>query len=219
MITFSDKQRIEIQTLNPKSDSKFKYNVDKWSKLDSKYKKEIHEFENKEINRQDIINCFNDFYKEKSSSFIKPFLLTMVWGFSDTGYGTHRTNNYLSSESNIKLIEEAILNIKNGEKNYLEKSFNALKRIKGLGISYLTKVLYFATKAKGIDEYALIFDNRVAASIVMLTTSKEIHDIVIIQPSSKFKNYKKYNDLIHALAKKNDVSAEQIEMYLFNQIF
>lgn len=219
MIEFTKEQQLEIQKLNPNIDSKFKYNTSRWTKLNELYKIEIRDFENKDITRQNIIDCYRDYFSGKSGSFIKPFLLTMVWGFADTGYGTHRTNNYLSNDVNIKLIEESIQFIHKGDKKGIEKAFKTLKKIKGLGISYLTKVLYFATKAKGIAEYSLIFDIRVAASLIMLTAPKEIYGVVTIQPSSKYNDYEIFNDIMHATANKYSVSAEQLEMYLFNQEF
>ena len=219
MIDFTKEQQLNIQKLNPNLDSKFKYNTDRWTKLNERYKTEIRDFENKDVTRQNIIECYQDYFTGKSESFIKPFLLTMVWGFSDTGYGTHRTNTYLSNDVSIKLIEESIQLIKKGEPKCIEKAFKTLKKIKGLGISYSTKVLYFATKAKGISEYSLIFDIRVAASLIMLSAPKELYSIVTIQPSSKYNDYKRFNDVMHATAYKYSVSAEQLEMYLFNQDF
>lgn len=219
MIHFTQEQQLKIQKLNPNIDSKFKYNTNRWTKLNERCKIEICDFENKDITRQNIIDCYRDYLTGKTESFIKPFLLTMVWGFADTGYGNHRTNIYLSNDVNIKLMEESIQFIRKGDKEGIEKAFKTLKKIKGLGISYITKVLYFATKAKGIAEYSLIFDIRVAASLVKLTAPKEIYSVVSIQPSSKYKDYKTFNNIMHATSKKFSISAEQLEMYLFNQEF
>jgi hypothetical protein len=219
MIDFSKEQQFEIRKLNPNVDSKFKYNTNRWTKLNERYKVEIRDFENTDITRQNIIDCYQEYFSGKSECFIKPFLLTMVWGFADAGYGSHRTNNYLSNEMNIKLIEQSFEFIKNGDQQGIEKAFKLLQKIKGLGISYVTKVLYFATKAKGIVEYSLIFDIRVAASLIKLTAPEEIYGVVKIQPSSKFNDYKIFNDIMHAAANKYSVSADNLEMYLFNQEF
>jgi hypothetical protein len=215
MIALNDQQINSIKKLKPLIDSKFVYKKERWTSLNSDYKYLIQEFEDKEISRIDVINAYKDYYTDNSKGFMKAFLLTMVWGFADTGYGTHRTNNYIASNDNIKKIRKALDFIGKNEQDSLKNGFNELKRIKGLGVSYLTKILYFATRSKNIDDYALIFDIRVAAALVKLTTPKEIYEIVTIGPSSKFTNYQKFNGLIHRLAKDNQIEAEQLEMYLF----
>ena len=205
----------KITKLNPLSDSKFKYDSVRWSKLDKKYKKLIVDFEDKTICRADVINAYKEYYSNQVD-VMRAFMLTMVWGFSDTGYGTHRTNTYTSEPSNVALIKTAIDAVK---QNDLKSAFNDLKKIKGLGVSYISKVLYFATRGAEKPNYALIYDIRVARALVQLTTPKEIFEIVSINPSSKFADYEKYNSLIHKLASKNKLRAESIEMFLFNQEF
>ena len=103
--------------------------------------------------------------------------------------------------------------------NNLELAYKSLQSIKGLNISYISKILYFATRAVNHSEYALIYDIRVASSLVKLSTTPEIYNIVKVIPSSKFSDYLKYNKLMHAFAKNHNIEAEKIEMYLFNQIF
>ena len=83
----------------------------------------------------------------------------------------------------------------------------------------MTKIIYFATRAKIVDNYALIFDIRVASALIKLTTSNEIFEVVTIKPSFKFDKYQIFNQLIHETAREYKVEAEQLEMYLFNQIF
>ena len=210
-----DKHYTHISKLNPLIDSKFVYNSTRWSKLLPRYKKLVSDFEDKSISRADVVKAYKNYYSNKGDA-IRAFMLTMVWGFSDTGYGTHRTNTYISKPINITLIKQAIAAVK---QNDLKSAFNDLKKIEGLGVSYITKVLYFATRGAQHSNYALIYDIRVASALVQLTTPKEIFDIVSINPSSKFEDYEKYNTLIHCLAKKYKLEAESIEMFLFNQQF
>jgi hypothetical protein len=209
------KYKETIQKLKPLVDSKFKYNTTKWGKLNPEFTSFITEFENLEISRQDIINSFQSFYSGKLN-WEKPFLLTMIWGFADTGYGTYRTNNYITEEGNQKLIKKSFDAIYN---NDLELAYKSLKLIKGLNISYISKILYFATKACNYNEYALIYDIRVAKSLVKLTTLPEIFEIIEITPSSKFSHYKMYNSLIHKYSKEINSDAESLEMFLFEQLF
>lgn len=217
MITFNEEQLNIISKLKPLSESKFLYNSAKWKNLNADYKEFIKEYEDKEISRQDIIDAYNEYYQDSSKGWMKSFLLTMVWGFADTGYGTYRTNNYISTEANRIHIKKAIDCIHINKS--LAYAFKELRMIKGLGISYLTKILYFATKATNKDCYALIFDKRVAASLIRLTTAKEIYNIVSVSPSSAFKDYEKFNELINETANYNKLDADQIEMYLFSQDF
>ncbi|QVY67109.1 hypothetical protein [Polaribacter sp. Q13] len=204
-----------ISKLDPLRNSKFKYDSARWVKLEPDFKKLIIDFEDKKINREEVIKAYSEYYSGKGDP-IRAFMLTMIWGFADTGYGTHRTNSYVSVPSNIALIKSAIDAV---NQNNLKVAFNDLKKIKGLGVSYITKVLYFATRGANQSNYALIYDIRVASSLVQLTTPKEIFDIVSVSPSSKFKDYEKYNALIHNLAIKNKIDAESLEMFLFNQEF
>ena len=219
MISFNSQQMRQIKNLRPLTESKFKYNTTRWTNLNAEFKYLIQDFNDKEIARQDVINAFKNYYQNNDIGVMRAFLLTMVWGFADTGYGTHRTNNYISSGENIVIIKNALDHINRNDQDSLKKAFKELTKIKGLGVSYLTKILYFATRAKNQDNYALIFDIRVAASLVKLTTPKEIFEIVNIGPSSKFKDYQNFNNLIHKLALDNKVEADQLEMYLFNQDF
>jgi hypothetical protein len=219
MISFNSQQVTKIKNLKPLTDSKFKYNTTRWTNLNAEFKILIQDFNDKEITRQDVINAFKNYYQNNDFGVMRAFLLTMVWGFADTGYGTHRTNNYISSSENIEIIKNAFDYINRNDQDSLKKAFKELTKIKGLGVSYLTKILYFATRAKNQDDYALIFDIRVASSLIKLTTPKEIYEFVNIGPSSKFKDYQNFNSLIHKLASDNNVEADQLEMYLFNQDF
>jgi hypothetical protein len=204
-----------ISKLDPLKDSAFIYNKDKWSKLIPRYKKLIIDFENKIVSRGTVVKAYKDYYSGKDGA-MRAFMLTMIWGFSDTGYGTHRTNTYIEDPANIALIKKAIDAVK---ENDLKTAFSDLKQIKELGVSYITKILYFASRAAKHSQYALIYDIRVATALVKLTTPKEISGIVSINPSSKFKDYEKYNALIHHLADKYKLEAEAIEFFLFDQKF
>ncbi|NUM32640.1 MAG: hypothetical protein HUU47_10010 [Bacteroidetes bacterium] len=219
MMAFNEQQKTKIISLKPFTDSKFVYRRERWTYLNADFKNLIQDFEDKEITRQHVIDAYKEYYADTSNGFMKAFLLTMVWGFADTGYGTHRTNKYITDNDNISKIKAALDFIQQDRQDSLKNAFKKLKEIKGLGVSYLTKILYFATRSKYANDYALIFDIRVAAALVKLTTPKEIYEIVNVGPSSKFTDYQKFNSLIHILAKDNQVEADQIEMYLFNQDF
>lgn len=58
-----------------------------------------------------------------------------------------------------------------------------------------------------------------AKSLVLLTSSHEIADIINIKPSTNLKHYETYNALIHRISKENNVEVEALEMFLFEQNF
>lgn len=218
MLIFSEQQISSIKKLVPLNDSKFLYKKGKWSNLNPEFSSLILEYENKEISRNNVIDAYKEYFNDRSVGFMKAFLLTMIWGFADTGYGTYRTNEYISSVNNRMKIQKAIDYINNQHEEYLKHAFDELMEINKLGISFMSKILYFATRAKIRDNYALIFDNRVAVSLIKLSTPNEIFEIVKIDPSSRFCNYQKYNQIMHDMAKKYNFESDQLEMYLFNQV-
>lgn len=130
-----------IAKLNPLEDSNFQYKSKVWSKLNDDLKKYLLDFEDKSISRKVVIESFENYYNGKTH-FSVPFGLTMVWGFGDTGYGTYRTNNYYSIDNYKKIIENSFQFVAN---NQIENAYKELQKIKGLNISYISKLLYFAS--------------------------------------------------------------------------
>jgi len=204
-----------ICKINPLEESKFRYNIQTLKNLNVELKAHLSQFENNFIKRVDVINSFRKYY-EGIFDWEIPFAITMIWGFADTGYGSYRTNKFYATESNRNIIEYSF---KLAEDNKIESAYKALQTINGLNISYISKLLYFATRAKELRYYSLIYDIRVAKSLVKLTCPPEIYEILDIKPSNKFYHYKRYNDLMHKIADENDVSAESLEMFLFMQNF
>ncbi|MFZ4102771.1 MAG: hypothetical protein ACOYKR_12555 [Sphingobacterium thalpophilum] len=193
----------------------FTYNPARWKGLTEAHRLLLSPYQNRLIKRNDVIKSFQEYF-EGRCDILKPFLLTMVWGFGETGYGNHRTNIYISTPANIELIESAVEAVKLAD---FEKGFNLLKKIKFLGVSYITKVLYFASKAANHASYCLIFDIRVATNLIRLTTPNEIYQLVEVYPSSKFKNYQAYNNLIHQIALEHVLQADDVELFLFTREF
>lgn len=194
----------------------FEYKTSAWQLLNEEQKELVKEFEGEKVKREAIIQAYKDYYN-KEVDVLKPFLLTMIWGYSDTGYGNYRTNKYLVSKEGI----DQTGNIKNAidlaQAYKIKEAYKTLNQINGLSISFISKVLYFATKAADENkEYALVFDIRVASSLIKLTTPKEVFEIVSVYPSSKYDDYEKYNSLIHQLAKTNHLEADAIELFLFD---
>lgn len=164
------------------------------------------------ITRKMIVEKFEHYYKNnQNTDFRIPFLCTMIWGFGNAGYGSFRTKKYLEEENTDKI--KAALDFM--DKNQVEKAFHKLMSISGLGISFTSKVLHFAGKAKG-ENYPLIFDIRVANALVMLL-DKKIASMLAVMPVQKWETYNAYNEMLHQWAKEHSVEADQIELFLFNQ--
>ena len=193
----------------------FVYNPAKWIGLSDQHRLLLSAYQNRLIDRNDVIKSFQDYF-DGQCEVLKPFLLTMLWGFAETGYGNYRTNLYISTPENIDLIKSAVDAARLA--NY-ERGFKLLKKIKFLGVSYITKVLYFASKAANHTNFCLIFDIRVATSLIQLTTPREIYQLVDIYPSSKFQDYQAYNNLLHQIALENSLQADDVEFFLFTHEF
>ncbi|SEO16926.1 hypothetical protein SAMN05216436_1418 [bacterium A37T11] len=201
----------KINDPNAMIKSKFQYTTTRWSAINDEAKMLVKDFENKYISRSDVIEAYREYFSGTTTDWRRAFTLTMIWGFADTGYGAHRTEKYLNGK-NYSHIKEALAAVK--AKN-LKTAFILLSKIDGLGISYISKVLYFATRAEGQDEYALIFDIRVARALIKIL-APIVYGILKIYPSPKYRNYAKYNNLMHTLAKQYGTSAESLELFLFN---
>lgn len=202
-----------IKNIQPLSDSVFNYNQERWKLLNLELQNSVLDFQNKTISRQNVIASFRDYFEGKSG-IERPFALTMIWGFSENGYGTFRTNKYFNNEDSRNSIVAALSQISNYE---FENAYKSFKSIDGLGVSYISKLMYFATRAlPNNKDYFLIYDIRVARSLIKITCPPEIFEIVDILPSSKYIHYDKYNKMLHRIANQNGIEADTLEMFLFD---
>ncbi|MBS1515329.1 MAG: hypothetical protein JSS63_09870 [Bacteroidetes bacterium] len=192
----------------------FVYRSQKWKLLDSNLKVLLKNFENKQISRLDIIKSYQEYFNGKCKAE-KPFLLTMIWGYAKSGYGYSRTKP-LVEKNVLKVIASALDEIK---ENGVEGAFKKLKSIKGLGISFISKTLYFSSKALKRKKYQLIFDSKAAGSLLKLTFGRDVSKLFMVNRYVKFEDYKKYNELIHQIANNNSLEADAIEMFLYEQKF
>jgi hypothetical protein len=174
----------------------------------------VSEYKERKISRYTVVKAYRNYFTEPKIGFNKPLLLTMIWGFNNAGYGPHRANNYLTGAINNRLIKESLNAVDVGD---IDGAFKKLSGIDKLGVSYISKILYFACKAKDIEKYPLIFDIRVARAIVSLSTSGKFDKILDIKPAKTLRAYKEYNELLHSWAKELRVDADKIEYFLFSQ--
>ncbi len=200
-----------IKGLSP-ADQGFVYNKGAWTKTDTIYMTLAADFENNTIKRSDIIQAFREYKAGDSGSWVKPFLFTMIWGFGPAGYGDHRTNNYFTGGKNQERIQQAFEAV---ERHDIQAAFQQLRKINGLGVSFLSKLLYFAGKAKGMECYPLIFDRRVANALVKIYLPDGLKNVVVAAPSDKWEDYEAYYLNLHEIAGQLDVEADQLEMFLY----
>ena len=175
-----------------------------------------------EVSRQKVIDQIR---KGLGGDPIPGFILTMIWGFgSNDNRGPSRLSKMLKDLPGVrKILQAAVSALGNNEIEMAHGCFiNGIKStIDRLGISFSSKYLYFAGKALAMEKYPLIFDARVAYSLVALSRPPDEPGIsplrfVSIQPKSNWSSYKTYLEMMYDQAAKLDLEADQIELFLFD---
>ncbi len=190
----------------------YEYLPAKWLQLSQPNRALISDFENKTIRRADIILNFADHFSNQTS-FLRCFLLTMVWGYGTAGYGAIRTQNCLASQANIDQIKSGIEAMAAGDRM---KSFRHLSLVKGLGISYISKLMYFAGRALKLQQYPVILDRKVAQTLARLSLRPiEIYSMLSISPSQTYTGYQAYCSFVHTAAASLHLQADTLEYFLF----
>ena len=207
------KYKQAIKQLKPLQKNLVTYDKKRWAPAfkDAHHLSDLSSLHNKGISRNTIIKVYKDFYSEKTKKPLTPFLITMICGYDSSGFGLFRVNRFVTSK-NESLIGDALTAVKEHD---IKKGFALLMKIKGLGVSFVSKVLYFAARAAGMKQYPLIFDIRVANNLVNLSTDGELNGMVSAQPTKNFKGYNAYNSMIHNMAKKMGLEAEDVEYFIF----
>jgi hypothetical protein len=207
------KYKHAIKHLKPLQKNLITYDKDRWTPAfrEADHLNDLKSLHNKRISRNTIIRIYKDYYSEEIKKSLTPFLITMIWGYDSSGFGPFRVNRFITRK-NESLIEDALAAVTEHD---IQKAFALLMKIDGLGISFVSKVLYFAARAAGIKEYPLIFDIRVANNLINLLTDGELNGMVTAQPAKTFKGYNAYNTMIHNIGRKMGVEAEEIEYFIF----
>src|SRR5690606_13071362 len=105
--------------------SKFNYKAERWEKIDADCRGLVSIFEDKPISRIDVTNAYEEYYEGHQADWRRPILLTMIWGFADTGYGAYRTSSYLADKNESFLIGA----LKAVQERNLKDAFLSLKEI------------------------------------------------------------------------------------------
>lgn len=151
-------------------------------------------------------------------------LLVMMWGFgapdgsTAPGYGAFRVKKMFSNYAEtVRQVEVCELHIANED---YKEAYGISKNISYLGPNFFTKYLYFYSKSIDKDGCLLIYDDRVAEGLVELFQKNKIAEgLVKISTSTKFDDYQKYVNTLHAWAETIDCEADQIEYFLFQKLY
>jgi hypothetical protein len=171
------------------------------------------------FNRAALIN----FYQNKDIDMVTKFLAAMIWGYAAPAggqparYGPWRVskmfNEPIASANAINTVSLA-----NNEQ--IVNSYNLLDgALKMCGPNFFTKHFYFLGKSSGMNQYPLIFDDRVAAGLVKIGVPPVYRDplfnMVRVSAVRKPAEYINYLTYVQNQAALINCDLDQIEYYLF----
>jgi hypothetical protein len=96
---------------------------------------------------------------------VELFLLAMAWGFAERGYGPYRTSSILAEDHASDKIEEIVDQTRNKGAGAGWNALMTTHKIKGMNMSFGTKLLYFAGYRTQHRPRPLILDDRVRWSL------------------------------------------------------
>lgn len=171
------------------------------------------------ISRSDIIN----YLSSDGSSLRRGFLMSMIWGHGagENGRADNRGPWKVSKMlEDLPLAESILYNASLAlDENDLIRAHKAFKKMPRCRVNFFSKFLYFLGKSKQMKKYPLIFDARVAGTLLKLnSTDPEMNMLVKVEPSQDPIAYRTYVHRMHELALEYNVEADKIELFLFNGI-
>lgn len=173
-------------------------------KIDSKILDEIFKGKSElKISRENVLtNCPLNIF----------IYYVIMWGYPR---GMRGQANDAEIFKNINLISEIINKPKRNslKEEDWESIRKSLSSIKGLGVSTISKLLYFRTFKFG-DFNALILDDRLLR-VFQNGEFKEFEKLKNLKRTNAMSGYLFYLDVMHETAKEIGVSPENIEMFLF----
>lgn len=173
-------------------------------KIDSKILDEIFKGKSElKISRENVLtNCPLNIF----------IYYVIMWGYPR---GMRGQANDAEIFKNINLISEIINKPKRNslKEEDWESIRKSLSGIKGLGISTISKLLYFRTFKFG-DFNALILDDRLLR-VFQHGEFKEFEKLKNLKRTNAMSDYLYYLEIMHETAKEIGVSPENIEMFLF----
>jgi hypothetical protein len=185
----------------------------------------VFNLDNKPLNRRAIKDLFNNY--ENANDLYFAFICTMVWGKRGLVGDGGVNKNFVLYETNKKQIIQTLQNsITLMKENKLNDAWKTLSGLKGLGPSYLTKLIYFFSYdfAETIKLRPLIFDTIQAknyASLLIQAGSldkfKKLYrgDLNNVYSKINFNMYNEYLKDMNDWATKIEVEPDNLEAFIF----
>ncbi|MEI7527083.1 MAG: hypothetical protein WCJ95_22225 [Mariniphaga sp.] len=157
-----------------------------------------------------VISRFELFHKNQNLELF--IVKVLMWGYPTKGRGKNIEN--LLNDSNITNLKNALVKYETNETITISEIKDILK-IEGLGLSTLTKFLYFMRLKMGSFRI-LIFDLRVINALNSGKYSDHgIEHFSSLAYTNALKYYNDYLTFINELAKDLQAEPDQVEMFLF----
>jgi|LakMenEpi03Aug12_release.lakeMendotaPanAssembly.Ray.scaffolds.fasta_scaffold645571_2 hypothetical protein len=155
-------------------------------------------------------NIVRDICSSTAASVLEKFLVTMVWGYSDRGYGAYRVSKMLAQENSKEILSE-VLSLSNRSKPIEAYEFLKTNRVHNLGPSYGTKFITFntprQTSAPILDSLILLWLKEFA--------SGEFEGVNLNTMSWNVKTYSAYCQWIAIHAERDACFPDEVELVLF----
>ena len=190
----------------PYMEQSFQTQRETWFKY-SKHPK-FSQFYKKVFTNSSAIISRNDLFNAAKGDFSIAVYSIILWGYPRNMRGI----SFMGVLENIQQLEGLIQNSQNLTFQEFENMCKVLKGT-GIGLSTFTKILYFFKIT--LDGYrCLILDSRI---IEVLKSGKfqELDTLKKITEFNKHKYYPDYLRLMAEIAKANDYTVDQLELFLF----
>ncbi|MCH8479105.1 MAG: hypothetical protein LAT56_14355 [Wenzhouxiangella sp.] len=166
--------------------------------------------------RSDLIK----FYQLTDVDLATKFIACMIWGHESPNPRKRDARGPWKLERMFENNLEAISLIHNiviSTDEEIVRSYKSLNRsLPQCGPSFFTKHFYFLGKSEGLDNYPLIFDDRVAGGVckILSRTSRNIN-IFDVRSSKNANAYLRYLEIVRNEVDIIGCEADQVEYYLF----
>ena len=111
------------------------------------------------ISRADVIDACREAHLG-SEAAVRGFLAAMIWGYGKVGYGPYRTARVLSDTAGAAASLAEVARVARDEGGPAAFVWLAKHRLRGLGVAFATKYLFFCAAA-GDGPPALVLDRLV----------------------------------------------------------
>lgn len=171
---------------------------------------------NCQLSREDIVSICLRREEKLENNVIKVLVAVLMWGYGQKSSprGTYFTNMILGNNQAIQRIADASATLITESDTY--KAYDKLIKLRGLGISFASKYLYFFGKAYRSTNYPLIYDKWVDCAVrhhFLLDSPPKLS----CKSNINIRRYCNYVDSMHDWSKKINCETENLELFLFNE--